>query len=230
MPRATDRARPNTEALSGVVEQLSGGYRTVGEMVYAVLKEAILSGVFAPGERLRQESLAEAIGVSRIPVRSALLQLEAEGIITFHPHRGARVRTLSVDQVDEIFRLRRLLEGDALAQSSSSLTPERADELLALARELDDAALDGDFLDRRIRFYRALYDHERNPLLVELIEDLRARLGRYYLTMRLDGHNHDHVALVQLLAAGQLDRAQSWLGDHLDQVRDFVREVITADQ
>ena len=58
-----------------VVDELSGGYRTIGQMVYAVLKEAIISGTFAPGEWLRQESLAEAIGVSRIPVRTMRLAL-----------------------------------------------------------------------------------------------------------------------------------------------------------
>ncbi|HKC29747.1 MAG TPA: GntR family transcriptional regulator, partial [Jatrophihabitans sp.] len=56
---------------AALVDQLSGGYKTIGQMVYSVLREAILSGAFAPGEWLRQESLAEAIGVSRIPVRTA---------------------------------------------------------------------------------------------------------------------------------------------------------------
>src|SRR4051794_175601 len=82
-----------------VVDQVAGGYRTIGEMVYAVLKEAIMNGAFAPGEWLGQESLATAIGVSRIPVRTALLQLEAEGLVTFHPHRGARVRNLTAEQI-----------------------------------------------------------------------------------------------------------------------------------
>src|SRR5689334_2327518 len=91
---------------SEVVSQYAGSYKTIGEMVYGVLRESIVTGAFAPGEWLRQEALAEAIGVSRIPVRTALLQLEAEGLVNFHPHRGARVRTLSTSQIDEIYRLR----------------------------------------------------------------------------------------------------------------------------
>src|SRR5690348_7488229 len=102
---------------TAVVDHLASGYKTVGQMVYAVVREAITTGAFAPGEWLRQESLAEAIGVSRIPVRTALFQLEKEGLVTFHPHRGARVRTLTPAQIDEIYRLRLLLESHALRLS-----------------------------------------------------------------------------------------------------------------
>jgi DNA-binding GntR family transcriptional regulator len=205
-----------------VVDQLAGGYRTIGEMVYAVLKEAIMNGAFAPGEWLGQESLATAIGVSRIPVRTALLQLEAEGLVTFHPHRGARVRNLTAEQIAEIYRLRTLLESYALRLSMTRLTPERLERLRGLAEQLDEEPEGGEFLETRVRFYRDLYDADHNPLLVQMIEELRGMVGRYLLSYRILGdrqHQHVHSDLIERVAAGDLAGAESWIYAHLDQVR-----------
>lgn len=208
------------ERFTGVIDQLAGGYRTIGQMVYEVIKEAILGGAFAPGEWLRQESLAVAIGVSRIPVRTALLQLESEGLVSFHPHRGARVRTLTSNQINEIYRLRTLLECYALGLSVPNMTKERAGALKSLAEQLDKQPAGGEFLDVRIQFYRELYDAENNPLLVQLIQELRNNVGRYLLGFRFDRrHKLRHVQLAEYVSRGDLKAAESWLRAHLEQVR-----------
>jgi DNA-binding GntR family transcriptional regulator len=213
---------------SEVVDQLAGGYKTIGQMVYAVLREAILSGAFAPGEWLRQESLAAAIGVSRIPVRTALLQLESEGLVNFHPHRGARVRTLSPAQINEIYRLRTLLESYALRLSMTKMTPLRLQSLHDLAAQLDEQPEGGQFLEVRVRFYRELYDAENNPLLVEMIEELRSHVGRYLLSFRFDGqHRNRHLELVNHVESGDLTGAEAWLYSHLESVRAGIQELAT---
>lgn len=217
------------QKFSVVVDNFSSDYKTVGQMVYAVLREAILTGAFAPGEWLRQESLAEAIGVSRIPVRTALLQLESEGMITFHPHRGARVRTLTAEQVDEIYRLRILLETYALRRAIETMTPERLASLAEMAKQLDDGDEGGEFLELRIAFYRSLYESDRNPLLVEMIEDLRSHVGRYLLGIRFVAHAHHHASVVKQIARGDLAGAEEWLTKHLDQVRMGIRDLIVED-
>ena len=104
------------DGLQGLASQAAVGYRSVGAMVYDVLRDAILSGVFEPGQKLRQETLAEAIGVSRVPVRSALIQLEADGLVEMQDRKGAVVRSLTVEQVTEIYELRQLLEEHALVR------------------------------------------------------------------------------------------------------------------
>jgi DNA-binding GntR family transcriptional regulator len=210
-----------------LVDQLAGGYKTIGQMVYAVLHEAITTGAFAPGDWLRQESLAEAIGVSRIPVRTALLQLESEGLVTFHPHRGARVRTLSASQIDEIYQLRVLLESYALRVSMARMTPERLATLRELAAKLDGEDDGGDFLETRVRFYREVYDQANNPLLVDIIEDLRGHVGRYLLSIRLhQAHSGRHTVLVERLANGDLMGAEAWLRGHLEQVREGIMALV----
>jgi DNA-binding GntR family transcriptional regulator len=209
-----------------VVDQLATGYKTIGQMVYAVLREAITNGAFAPGEWLRQESLAEAIGVSRIPVRTALLQLESEGLVTFHPHRGARVRTLSAAQIDEIYGLRVLLEAHALRLSMARMTPDRLSRMQELAEQLDAEPEGAEFLDARVSFYREVYDAANNPLLVEMIEELRGHVGRYLLGFRFDGHSHRrHASLVDYIRTGDLIAAETWLRSHLEEVRAGIMEL-----
>lgn len=229
----TEKGAPagRERSLADLVDQLSSGYRTVGQLVYAVLKGAILEGAFAPGEWLRQESLATAIGVSRIPVRTALLQLEAEGLVTFHPHRGARVRTLTPAQINEIYQLRTLLETYALSRSIPAMSSERIDELKEIAQKLDEEPLGGEFLDVRVGFYRKLYDAENNPLLIQLIEELRSHVGRYLLSLHFDEHEdgHRHGVLVDHAARRDVAAAEASLRAHLDRVRDGLLDVVAKE-
>jgi len=230
MPPKKGRNLSDDKRFVKVVDQLAGGYKTIGQMVYAVLHEAITNGAFAPGDWLRQESLAEAIGVSRIPVRSALLQLESEGLVTFHPHRGARVRTLSAAQIDEIYRLRELLESHALRLSMARMTPDRLERISELANKLDAEPEGSEFLDTRVTFYREMYDATNNPLLVELIEELRGHVGRYLLGFRFDKHHHHrHATLVDHIRTGDLTAAESWLRSHLQEVREGILELATKE-
>jgi DNA-binding GntR family transcriptional regulator len=211
-----------------VVARLASGYRSIGDMVYEVLREAILSGAFSPGERLRQEALATAIGVSRLPVRAALLRLDAEGLVEFSPHRGAVVQTLSHAQIAEIYELRDLLETFALRKSMARMTPERIARLRDLAAQLDAEAEGDPFLEVRVRFYRELYDAEHAPRLTELIEALRSSVGRYLLGWRVsdgDGHGH-HNVLIEHVAAGDVAKAEAWLRKHLQEVSAGVDHIL----
>jgi DNA-binding GntR family transcriptional regulator len=149
-----------------------------------------------------------------------LLQLETEGLVTFHPHRGAKVRTLTTDQIDEIYRLRALLECYALEISIPAMTADGVATLRELAEELDKQAPGNEFVDIRVRFYRELYDAKRNPLLVQVIEELRSRVGRYLLSFRFDSaHDHEHGELVRFIANGDVPGAQQWMKGHLEGVR-----------
>ncbi|MQA81427.1 MAG: FCD domain-containing protein [Streptosporangiales bacterium] len=204
--------------LDKVVSRISSGYKTVGQMVLEVLRECILTGIFAPGEHLRQEDLAERIGVSRIPVRTALMQLEAEGLVSFLPHRGAVVRTLTVEQVREVYEIRQLLETHALRKSVARMTSARAARLLELGTALDKQHEGGEFVDERIAFYRELYDAQENPTLVKMIEELRGTVGRYLLSLRIEHPVGGHRKLARYAARGDLDAAESHLRDHLDLV------------
>jgi DNA-binding GntR family transcriptional regulator len=218
-------------SLEAVIARLAIGYRSIGDMVYEVLREAILSGAFSPGERLRQEALATAIGVSRLPVRAALLKLDSEGLVEFHPRRGAVVQTLTHDEISEIYELRDLLETFALRKSMARMTPQRVATLTSLAQRLDAEAEGDSFVDLRVQFYRELYDAPNAPRLVELIEGLRGNIGRYLLGWRVSGgsgHGH-HAELISYVANGDVDGAEKWLRKHLKEVSAGVDEILFGD-
>ena len=155
-----DGASGTAAVLQSLAERHQRAFPTVSDMVYEIIRDGILQGAFAPGERLRQDELAEAIGVSRIPVRSALMQLDAEGLIDFHSYRGALVTDVSIDDMREIYDIRALVEPHALRKAMRTMTPERLEHLERLARELNDIEDGAQFLERRIAFFTELYSGE----------------------------------------------------------------------
>jgi DNA-binding GntR family transcriptional regulator len=218
----SDQTTSASGDFSSIVARHGRQFRTVGDMVYEVLRESILTGVFRPGERLRQDQLAEAIGVSRIPVRSALMQLDSEGLITFNAYRGAVVNKLTPDQMREIYSIRTVLEAHALRNAMGDMTPERLEHLEQLAHELNEVRDGEEFLVRRNEFYSELYDVDRQPYLVGLIERLRAEAGRYWLQRKIDyvsqpGHR-DHAHLMELIRAGDTEGAVEALQEHLQRL------------
>src|ERR1051326_3094699 len=91
--------------------------QTVASMTVEALRERILRGDFPDGEPLRQDALADGRGWNLIPVREELRQLEAEGLVSFSPHRGAVVSTLSLDEIEELFELRAAIECELLRRA-----------------------------------------------------------------------------------------------------------------
>lgn len=220
-------------AFRSIADRHGRQFRTVGDMVYEVLRESIQKGVFAPGERLRQDQLAEQLGVSRIPVRSALMQLETEGLIKVHPYRGATVAELSADEMRENYEIRAVLEGLALRKAAAAMTPRRLAKLKKMARELNRISDGEDFLRMRMAFYHELYDGDHHPQLVALIEKLRTDAGRYWLQKHVDyvsrPGERDHGKILEFLEADDLEGAVRWQQEHLERVGAQLIELMTRD-
>jgi DNA-binding GntR family transcriptional regulator len=209
---------PDT-TIEDIAERARARYRTVEEMVTAAIREAVLSGVYGPGERLPQEHLAESLGVSRIPVRAALKQLEAEGLVVFVPHRGATVRALEATDVEEIYQLRILLEAFVLRSAIELVTPEELDELEGIAESLDTVDEGAEWLALRERFSDRLHAIAKRPLTAEIIAKLRADVGRYWLSLRLSDHGSGgHRVIVDAMRDRDPEAAEAWLTAHLTEV------------
>jgi DNA-binding GntR family transcriptional regulator len=221
---ADQPAKPPEVTFASMVSRHERRFQTVGDMVYNVLRDGIFQGVFPPGEYLRQDYLADTIGVSRIPVRSALMQLESEGLVTFHPYRGALVSQLSAAEMREIYEMRVLLETAAMRKGFAEMTPERLETLEVAARELNEIEDGTEFLHKRNDFFRLLYDGEHHPRLVSTIERLREDAGRYWLQRRKHhGYvrppgDRDHQEVLRFLKTGDVDGAVKWLQNHLERV------------
>lgn len=141
--------------LAEIAHRANLRYSTVEEAVTAALREAIITGVLKPGQRLRQAALAKELNTSRVPVTAALHTLAAEGLVDYAPHRGATVRMLEPEELEETYQLRILLETFALRLAIERITPAAVDELTELAKQIDgedDPARRRELTDR---FYSA---------------------------------------------------------------------------
>lgn len=120
--------------------------QSASERVAAVLRDAILGGQIRPGQRLRQEEIADRLGASRIPVREALRMLEAEGLTEHEAHKGARVPLLGGREVDLLYQMRERLEPLALTESLARLDDAHLDELDRIQDRIEDWRGVEDFL------------------------------------------------------------------------------------
>ena len=158
--------------------KLGGQYRRPLTSQEAVLKEirrAIMTRELKPGERVRQEDLAERLNVSRVPIREALRVLESEGHVTYEPHRGYTVTKLSVEELKELYLLRRLLETEATRRAVPRVDEELTEHLEALIAEMDELADAGKLLsyaEVNRDFHLLLFERAGMPRLYRLIEVL----------------------------------------------------------
>ncbi|SDH04620.1 GntR family transcriptional regulator [Nonomuraea jiangxiensis] len=196
------------------------------ERVAEHLREAILSGAIAPGERIRQEELAERLGASRLPVREALRMLAAEGLTEHHPRRGARVPRLGMHQVDVIYQMRERLEPLALAESIPHLT-DAEHRRLGLIQDKIEANTDiGEFLALDREFHLLSYTGCA-------IDELSAMVVRLWNTtqhyrrafMRLTGParrwvvNAEHRLLLDAIERRDVVDAERHLTGHIRRTR-----------
>lgn len=153
----------------------SANYTPLAEKVTDYLREAIVSGRYKAGDRIRQEAVAAEVGTSRIPVREALNRLRDEGLVTLTAHVGARVARLDRDELGEIYLIRERLEPVAIAHSVPRLSDDDIAELEELLQAMEASAEQEDYarwvdLDRR--FHLASYRAAELPRLLEIIEGL----------------------------------------------------------
>lgn len=194
--------------------------KSTPQLIAEALRESIMQGELAAGEQLFQDEIAKQFGVSRIPVREALRQLEAEGLVTFYPHRGAVVTELSAIEVQEIYEIRVALETMALRIAMDRMSDadlKRAEDVLHRIEADPDVAHWGDL---NWQFHDALYSPAQRPRLVAMIETLYVQMDRY-VRMQLKHLNYmqrsqqEHWALLTACQQRDVQTAIGLLEQHI---------------
>jgi len=218
-------------------------YKTRTQLVVETIREKILSGEIKAGQPLRQAALAEELNVSRIPVREALLQLEAEGLVSFEPHKGATATELNSHQVDELFELRAMLEADLLASSIPYLSDEKLDEATGILYELDKALgtenAANKWSELNSSYHSCLYSGSKKPQTQELVNTLNKNADRY-IRMHLlwaggiSKAESEHNEILHHCRNKDVEQATSILKKHIlgsrDEIKAFLsdRELVNA--
>ena len=200
------------------------------------IREDILSGHYEPHSNLRQDALAEKYGVSRIPVREALLQLEGEGLVSIQPRRGAIVTPLSLLEVDDVFALRLLSEIrlyhasapklDAAAIEMASEANQRYRDAIANQQHAVLGAINAEL-------HMALYREAPLPTTRQIVAALLQTSQRYTrIQLRTDAALQqslaEHDQLLQLTRDGNYHAAEALLDEHIRHVWHSLREMISA--
>ncbi|MER5738528.1 MULTISPECIES: GntR family transcriptional regulator [unclassified Streptomyces] len=218
--------------MSGAVERRRP--RTAQQFVLEELRGSITRGELRPGAPIRQDALAARLEVSRVPLREALKALEAEGLVVHHVHRGYFVAELSLADLEEIYRIRALLETEAVSRAMD-LAPEGLDDTLsALQTEVERAAGDGDvtaMAEANRRFHLTLVAACGMPRLVRMITTLWDATDAYRSLYYTDpGHRveavEDHRAVLAALSEGDKGAVLGRLDDHRAHAVAALRKVL----
>lgn len=210
-------------------------HRTLSSAIAEQLRRSILGGQRAAGAQLRQDALAAEFGVSRIPVREALFQLEAEGLVRIEPHKGALVAGFARAEIDDVFDLRVLLEPRLLAASAPRLSEadfadiDRLDAAFAEAIARQDVARWGEL---NAALHLGLYRHAALPRTQAIVTALLQSSDRYtrvQLTREaaLARAQREHRKLIGLCRAGRIDDACAYLRAHVEAVRQDLHRLLS---
>ena len=194
--------------------------------IAAFLREEILHGRFRPGDRIRQEDIAERFGASRLPVREALRMLEAEGLTEHEPNKGSRVPRLSQHDVDVIYQMRERLEPLALIESLPKLTAEEHDRLDDVQNRIESNTDVERFLDLDREFHMLTYSGcALDPLnsMVTRLWNSTQHHRRSYVALggpsRMWVVNAEHRLILDAVVRRDLTDAERFLGGHIRRTR-----------
>jgi DNA-binding GntR family transcriptional regulator len=207
-------------------------FTNVQQQAYAYLREQIFSGQLAQGMRLKPDQISRTLGISRMPVRDAIRQLDAEGLVTIRPNRGATVTSLTPEDILELFEMRAVLEGLALRRALPNIAGYALDDLEALRQGMERVRDDpSEWLSRHHDFHDAICNLSKAPRLGGSVRNLRDAL-RPYLLMYFSAFSdsktgYDHQPIMDVIKAGNADRADIEMQRHvMNHAHELVRFII----
>lgn len=203
--------------------------QTAHELVRETLRQAILNGELPPGTRLVQAEVADQLSVSTTPVREALRDLASEGLIELDAHRGGTVLKLTVEEMEEVYDIRLVLEVEAMRRSVRNITPEVIEEAERIHGEMMKLPDSQKWVAMNRDFHMAIYAAARSPRLVDMVRGLMDSSMVYVsaawqtLTDLRERAGHDHEEILEALRRGDEAAAVEHIRRHLDIPRSVLR-------
>ncbi|RVU03234.1 GntR family transcriptional regulator [Novosphingobium umbonatum] len=208
------------------------------EAVVEAVRQSIFQGRLVPGQRLVEAEICEALNASRGNVRTALMDLEHEGLVERIANRGARVRIVPLEEALHIVEVRMAVESLCVARAAERITPEDRIELQALAQQLTEKAEQGDvdgYADTTRSVFETYLRMANQPVAAEVLAKLRARntRHRYRLTYRKDRAKVSlpyWLEIIAAICAGDPAAAEAALRAHAQNVQETMKALAEAEQ
>lgn len=216
--------------------------RTASATATELIREAIVEGRLEPGRRLKEVELAKELGISRTPIREALLLLQAEGLVEASPNRGSTVRAYDARELNDMYELRALLEGHSARRAAARITPETLAELRvscarfeAIVTDLDRPGRLADLVSENGRFHELILAASGSDRLAGMVHQvvvtpLVYRSYVWYSPEQARLSFHAHVQLVNALDRHDADRSDAIMREHVFQARDVLLAHLGADE
>lgn len=197
--------------------------QTLTHQTTEALRDRILRGEFGDNMPLRQDAIAAELGVSRIPVREALRQLEAEGLVVFNPHRGAVVSTLSIGEIEELFELRAQIESDLVRRSVPRVRREDLVSAKDTLKAYDAAFRKGEVTawgKLNWEFHATLYAPAERPFTMAVVQRLHQQSDRYMRMQLVLTHGEsrastEHRSILAAVEARDVRQASQLMRQHI---------------
>jgi DNA-binding GntR family transcriptional regulator len=199
--------------------------RTNHQFVREALRHAILAGEYPPGSRLVQADLAKQLDVSTTPVREALRDLAADGLVRLDAYRGAIIQPLDPEEIEEIYQLLKVLEPPSIERAVRFVTEPELDEAAKVLDRMLDGGDSADFVALDREFHGLFARAARSPRLQSTLDSLRDSAARYIAASFRDSAemvehaNRDHKALLEAMRKRDLRAALSVEAAHLEWAR-----------
>jgi len=208
--------------------------KSLGDHVFENLRQAIIRGKVAPGDRLVESRIAGVLDISRTPVREAIHKLEREGLLRKLPHGGFTVVHLSREDIEETFGIRCVLESYAARLAALN---HRDEDLIPLEEKIREfhACLTNGRLDELPRinteFHNLFYGLSRSPKLIKLINDLRDQIYRFRkILLKIDNmartSNEDHRNMLEAIRERDVDRVENLVKEHIERGKRIVLKAL----
>lgn len=211
---------------------------TIREQVYRILRDDICQGVYAPGIRLQEVELAENLNVSRSPVREALRQLAADGLLLEIPNKGVYIKEFTVKDIEEIYDLRVMLESYGILHSDGHITSMRRERLLGLLTEMENYLEKGDLrsytsVDERL--HNHIVHLGDNSLINDTYDRVRSMNQQFRILSLMDEQRfresmEEHREIVHALVTGDLAKADEVNHHHLELARQAILRRMRAEK
>ncbi|MFW8595875.1 GntR family transcriptional regulator [Cribrihabitans neustonicus] len=222
---------------SPIMSKIDHQPQTLRGIVQERMREAIVSGQFAPGERLVERPLCEQLGVSRTVVRETIRYLEAEGLVEILPGKGPIVAQLGWEDARQIYDIREMLETAAATACARNITPALAEQLKAALNRLQEAVaagVPGPMLNATTEFYRIIFDGAGHSVAWEIVQRLNGRISRLRaVTLSTAERQKPGPARIQdiceAIVSGSAEAARAAVQSHLAEAAAVAKRILTQE-
>ncbi len=198
-------------------------YLPLRDVVFQTLRQAILTGEFAPGERLMEIALADRLGVSRTPVREAIRKLELEGLVVMIPRRGAEVARITEKDLRNVLEVRCALEELSASLACERITDEEKEQLRVALDDFEKAVQNKDIseiVEKDIEFHDVIFNASKNDRLIQILNNLREQMYRYRMEYTKDKEYHnvliqEHREIYEAMKNQDKQKVMNALKEHI---------------